>query len=240
MADIIVLKDVCKEFSGRKVIDGFNLSIAHKDSLVIMGNSGSGKSVLAKMMIGIMQPESGSIRVNDKKLTTNLRRNVVSNDISFCFQSDALLDSLKVKDNLAIALIKRRNMKKKVAIAIAISELKNIGLDEDVAEFYPNELSGGMRKRVAVLRSLIIKPKIAIFDEPTTGLDPITNDKISKLIKHYINKYEITAVTITHNAKCMYEVGHRVLFLIDGQLLWQGDINSLPSVQEPKIQMFLS
>jgi phospholipid/cholesterol/gamma-HCH transport system ATP-binding protein len=221
----IRLRDVHKRFGEKVVLDGVTLDIAAGESLVIIGGSGTGKSVLIKCIQGLLEPETGSIEIDGKDIVGMSAGEMedISSRIGMLFQGGALFDSLPVWENVAFGAIQGRGMNRSEAYDLAIDNLSKVGLTEDVAQLSPSELSGGMQKRVGLARAIATKPDIIFFDEPTTGLDPIMADVINDLIVSCVKDLGATAVTITHDMASARKISDRVAMLYKGKLVWVGD-----------------
>lgn len=238
---IIEIKNLHKAFGINKVLDGFNLILNEGENLVVMGKSGSGKSVMIKCLIGLEAPDSGSILVMNKEINT-LEREVIDElrtEIGFLFQGSALYDSMSVRENLEFPL--RRHTKKfgkiKDTTPLVMEALESVGLANAI-NLMPNELSGGMKRRIALARTLILKPKIILYDEPTTGLDPITSKEIILLMKSIQEKYNTSSIIITHDVDCAKAIANRMILLIDGINYIEGTFEKLSSSTDPKVQAF--
>ncbi len=238
---IIEIKNLHKAFGTNKVLDGFNLILNEGENLVVMGKSGSGKSVMIKCLIGLEVPDSGSILVMNKEINT-LEREVIDElrtEIGFLFQGSALYDSMSVRENLEFPL--RRHTKKfgkiKDTTPLVMEALESVGLANAI-NLMPNELSGGMKRRIALARTLILKPKIILYDEPTTGLDPITSKEIILLMKSIQEKYNTSSIIITHDVDCAKAIANRMILLIDGINYIEGTFEKLSSSTDPKVQAF--
>ena len=238
---IIVIKDLHKAFGTNIVLDGFNLILNEGENLVVMGKSGSGKSVMIKCLIGLEAPDSGSILVMNKEINT-LEREVIDElrtEIGFLFQGSALYDSMSVRENLEFPL--RRHTKKfgkiKDTTPLVMEALESVGLVSAI-DLMPNELSGGMKRRIALARTLILKPKIILYDEPTTGLDPITSKEIILLMKSIQEKYNTSSIIITHDVDCAKAIANRMILLIDGINYIEGTFEKLSTSNDPKVQAF--
>ena len=238
---IITIKDLHKSFGSNVVLDGFDLELYEGENLVVMGKSGSGKSVMIKCVIGLEQPDSGSILVMDQEIN-NLEQEELDElrtEIGFLFQGSALYDSMSVRENLEFPL--RRHTKKFGIIEdttpLVMEALESVGLAHAI-DLMPNELSGGMKRRIALARTLILKPKIILYDEPTTGLDPITSKEIVLLMNSVQKKYNTSSIIITHDVDCAKVIANRMILLIDGVNYIEGTFSELSSSSDPKVQAF--
>ena len=220
----IELRNVCKRFGKKVVLDGINLTVPKGESLVVIGGSGTGKSVMIKCVLGIIRPDSGEIFVDGKnvlKMDTGDREKVLRK-FGMLFQGAALFDSLPVWENVAFGLIQGRKMKRKQAKDIAIEKLAKVGLAAEVGELYPAELSGGMQKRVGLARAIAADPEIIFFDEPTTGLDPIMADVINDLIVDSVKDLGATTLSITHDMASVRKIADKVAMIHKGKIIWAG------------------
>ncbi len=238
---IITIKDLHKSFGSNVVLDGFDLELYEGENLVVMGKSGSGKSVMIKCVIGLEQPDSGSILVMNQEIN-NLEQEELDElrtEIGFLFQGSALYDSMSVRENLEFPL--RRHTKKFGVIEdttpLVMEALESVGLAHAI-DLMPNELSGGMKRRIALARTLILKPKIILYDEPTTGLDPITSKEIVLLMNSVQKKYNTSSIIITHDVDCAKVIANRMILLIDGVNYIEGTFGELSSSTDPKVQAF--
>ena len=234
---MIRLENIHKAFDGRDVLRGVNLTIAQGRSLAIIGQSGSGKSVLLKSILGLMTVDRGTISYHGRKVDAPLQATLIK-DCGMLFQGAALFDSLLVWKNVAFRAL-QRGMPQPDAHALAIDKLARVGLPRDVAKQYPAELSGGMAKRVGLARAIADDPKILFFDEPTTGLDPIMARKINTLIRGIVDEMAATAITITHDMSSVAAIADDVAFLDAGQLAWTGDKQALQTATLPKLRAFI-
>lgn len=238
---IIVIKELHKTFGTNTVLNGFNLVLNEGENLVVMGKSGSGKSVMIKCVIGLETPDSGSIFVMNKEINTLEREAIdeLRTEIGFLFQGSALYDSMSVRENLEFPL--RRHTKKFGKIEdttpLVMEALESVGLANAI-NLMPNELSGGMKRRIALARTLILKPKIILYDEPTTGLDPITSKEIILLMKSIQEKYNTSSIIITHDVDCAKAIANRMVLLIDGINYIEGTFDELNASNDPKVQAF--
>jgi len=237
----ISLRGVTKSFGDKKVLRGIDLDVAAGESVVVIGGSGTGKSVLLKCILGLMEPDAGSIRIDGEE-TANLsdsERHPVMRKFGMLFQGGALFDSLRVWQNVAFGPIQSDGMALAKAHEIAIAKLGNVGLGPDIGELFPSELSGGMQKRVALARAIAREPEIIFFDEPTTGLDPIMADVINELIVKCVSDLGATAVSITHDMASARKIGHRIAMLYEGKLIWQGAVGEIDHCGNPYVEQFI-
>lgn len=236
---VLKIRDLYKSFGKTKVLNGFNLQLMEGENLVIMGKSGSGKSVLIKCVIGLMEPDSGSIEVLGQDISQLTRKQI--NDlrmkIGFLFQGSALYDSMTVRENLAFPLRRQKHHDSRNIDAIIIEALEDVGLAY-TQDLIPSELSGGMQRRIALARALILKPKIIFYDEPTTGLDPITSKEIILLMKTIQEKYNTSSLIITHDVDCARVISNRMILLLEGINYSEGTFEELLNSQDPKVQAF--
>lgn len=238
---IITIKDLHKQFGNNVVLNGFDLELYEGENLVVMGKSGSGKSVMIKCVIGLEQPDSGSILVMNEEINKLEQEdlNELRTEIGFLFQGNALYDSMTVRENLEFPL--RRHTKKFGEIVdttlLVLEALESVGLAHAI-DLMPNELSGGMKRRIALARTLILKPKIILYDEPTTGLDPITSKEIVLLMNSIQKQYNTSSIIITHDVDCAKVIANRMILLIDGVNYIEGTFDELASSTDPKVQAF--
>lgn len=235
------LKNVHKAFGPKKVLNGVNLSIPAGKSLVIIGGSGTGKSVTLKCILGLLEPDQGQILVDgkDKASLTHQEREQFMDRFGMLFQGGALFDSLKVWENVAFELIHHKRMNRKEAHEIAVENIKAVGLRPEVANLYPAEISGGMQKRVGLARAVATKPEIIFFDEPTTGLDPIMADVINNLIVDCVKKLGATALSITHDMASARTIADYVAMIHEGQILWHGPVEELDNSGNEYVEQFI-
>ena len=237
----IMMRDVKKSFGSKTVLDGINLTVAKGESLVIIGGSGTGKSVTLKCILGLIQPDSGSIQIDGQE-TTNLNskdRDALMKKFGMLFQGSALFDSLKVWQNVAFGLIQGRNMNPEEARDIALKKLSQVGLAAQVGDLFPAELSGGMQKRVALARAIATNPEIIFFDEPTTGLDPIMADVINDLIVDCVKDLGATALSITHDMASARKIADHVAMIYEGRIIWYGKVSDLDHSDNPYVDQFI-
>ncbi len=237
----ISLKDVKKSFGAKRVLDGVTLDIAKGESVVVIGGSGTGKSVLIKSIIGILLADSGIIKVDGEDVTQvqASARESVNRKFGMLFQGAALFDSLPVWENVAFGLMQRERMSRKHAKERAIETLAKVGLSAEVGELAPSELSGGMQKRVGLARAIAGEPEIIFFDEPTTGLDPIMADVINDLIISCVKQQGITALSITHDMHSARKIADRVTMLYEGKLIWDGAAADVDRSGNPYVEQFV-
>lgn len=234
-------KGVSKRFEGRAVLDGLDLSVEAGKSLVIIGGSGQGKSVTIKTALGLMRPDAGKIEL-DGKNTVNLsegaRRKLFSR-VGVLFQGAALFDSLTIWENVAFRLINADGVGRKEAKERAIEALEQVRLAADVADRFPSELSGGMQKRAGLARAVVAQPEILFFDEPTTGLDPITAAAINELISNQVRRLGSTAISITHDLASAQTIGDEIAMLHGGKIIWRGPAAELRTTDNPYVRQFV-
>ena len=234
----IEIRNLYKSFGKKKVLDGVDLDIKKGESLVVIGGSGTGKSVLIKCIQGLLQPDYGSIKIDNEEVV-GTRKNI-HDKMGMLFQGAALFDSLSVWENVAFSLIENQKKSKKEAKLEAIRILRQVGLAPDVADLSPAELSGGMQKRVGLARAVITKPEIIFFDEPTTGLDPIMADVINDLIIESARGLGATTLTITHDMSSVRKIADRVAILYQGKIIWTGTVKEMDKTENPYIKQFIS
>jgi len=237
---ILELRDVHKAFGPKQVLRGVDMKVAAGQSLVIIGGSGTGKSVTIKSALGLMTPDKGEIwfdgeRVSSAKTVDNLRRRT-----GMLFQGGALFDSLTVWENVAFALLYRDGVGRGEAKKRAIENLAKVRLPASAADLRPAELSGGMQKRVALARAIIAKPDLIFFDEPTTGLDPITADAVNNLIVEQVKALGAAAVTITHDMASVRKIADEVAMLHEGKIVWRGPVSALDNSGNAFIDQFVN
>lgn len=237
---VIEIKNLNISFIGNEVLKDASLKLYEGENLVVLGKSGTGKSVLIKCIIGLLRPDHGSIKVFGKE-TGEMKKQEFSQlrqKIGFLFQSGALYDSMTVKQNLEFPLVRlKKELTKQQREERIVSVLESIGLP-DVLNKMPSELSGGMRKRVSLARTIIVDPEIMLYDEPTTGLDPVTSDGISDLINEVQKKYKTSSIIITHDLRCALKVGNRMMMLDEGVVHMEGSIQEFESSRDPLISSF--
>lgn len=237
----IVLRDVHKRFGKKVVLDGLTLEVPRGKSLVVIGGSGTGKSVMLKCVLGLIRPDSGQILIDGQdsmKFSADEREQALRK-FGMLFQGSALFDSLKVWENVAFGLIQGRNMPRKEAKDIALDKMGQVGLGPEVGELSPSELSGGMQKRVALARAIAAEPEIIFFDEPTTGLDPIMADVINDLIKSCVQKLGATTLSITHDMASARKIADYVAMIYKGKIIWHGTAAEVDNSGNAYVDQFI-
>ena len=239
---IIQLSNVCKSFGNKVVLDNCNFEISKGESVVLLGQSGMGKSVSIRLMLGLLKVDSGNIFVNGKDITGFTEDEFYKHNkkIGMLFQNGALFDSMSVWENVAFSLINVDKMSLYKARKIALSKLKEVGLSYKTADLMPADLSGGMRKRVGLARAIAYDPEIIFFDEPTTGLDPIMSDVINNLIIKCVKQLGATALTITHDINSARKIADRVMMLYNGKIIWNGKTSDLSNPKNDYVKQFVN
>ncbi len=238
---MIELRDVRKTFGGKTVLDGVDLSVGKGESVVVIGGSGSGKSVMLKCILGLLHPESGSIRVDGAEVVgiKGRDRERMLGRFGMLFQGGALFDSLKVWENVAFGLVQGHKMPRGEAREVAVEKLAAVGLAASVGDLFPSELSGGMQKRVALARAIAISPEIIFFDEPTTGLDPIMADVINDLIVKCTKDLGVSALSITHDMASARKIADRIALLYKGKIIWVGKGEEIDHSDNAFVEQFV-
>ena len=237
----ISLRGVTKAFGAKKVLQGIDLDVATGESVVVIGGSGSGKSVLLKCILGLIRPDTGSIKIDGEEsvdLGDDGRARTMKK-FGMLFQGGALFDSLTVWENVAFGPMQSDGVVPARARKAAIEKLGAVGLGPEICDLRPSELSGGMQKRVALARAIAREPEIIFFDEPTTGLDPIMADVINELIVKCVSDLGATAVSITHDMASARKIGHRIGMLYDGKLIWQGPVADIDRSGNAHVDQFI-
>ena len=236
------IKSLYKSFGKHDVLQGIDLKVKKDSSLVILGGSGAGKSVLIKSMIGLLKPDSGSILYEGKESTnmSNADRLSMLENCGYLFQAGALFDSLTVKENITFFAQKLYDLRKDDIHHLASKKLHSVGLSDRILDLYPSELSGGMQKRVSLARAICTDPKVIFFDEPTTGLDPIMANVINDLIIKVRDELGATTITITHDMQSARKIAQDVAFLYEGKILWTGGIKDMGKADNPYFQQFIT
>ena len=239
--NIIELIDIHKSFGSKIILNNLNLTITKGSSTVVVGGSGTGKSVMLKCILGLTNPDSGTLLYKDQELNEKSRINSkFYTKIGMLFQGSALFDSLTVWENVCFGLVQGHGMQIPEAKEISMKNLKKVGLDMNIANLSPSELSGGMQKRVALARAIAANPEIIFFDEPTTGLDPIMADVINNLIIELVSDLGATAITITHDMASARKISDTIAMLYNGSIIWQGGTNSIDTSGNDYVDQFIN
>ena len=233
----IEMQDVHKRFGSNRVLRGVDLSVAPSESMVIIGGSGTGKSVTIKSVLGLVTPDKGSVLVDGKDVR-KWKRETLLDKFGMLFQGGALFDSLKVWENVAFRVLRSKSTEE--CRELAIEKLRRVGLKPETADQLPAELSGGMQKRVGLARAIATSPEIIFFDEPTTGLDPIMSDVINDLIRELVVELKCTAMTITHDMTSVRKIADRVAMLHDGVIQWTGPVDDMDASGNPYVEQFIN
>ncbi len=238
----ICIRNLHKRFGKKQVLNGVDLDLYKGESLVIIGGSGTGKSVLIKCIQGLLNPDEGSICIDGIEIVGENHRIIeeMHGKMGMLFQGGALFDSLTVWENVAFDLIQNRGYSKKKARIVAIKVLRQVGLGSDIADLYPSELSGGMQKRVGLARAVVTRPEIIFFDEPTTGLDPIMADVINDLIIESAKDLGATTLTITHDMASARKIADKIAMLYEGKIIWYGTVKDLDKTSNPYVKQFIN
>ena len=239
--NLINVKNLSVSFGDNIILNNINLHLSKKESLVIIGKSGSGKSVLLKCLMGLLKPNLGSIEINgiDILKTKRIDKENALKNIGVTFQNGALFDSLTVWENITFKETRFFGFNKKLAKERALSIIQNLELDKNILELYPSELSGGMQKRVAIARAICDQPQVLFFDEPTSGLDPITGKVINDLIEKTVKKLGVSAITITHDISSIKNLASRVILLDNSKIAWSGRPNDMNKSKNNIVKEFL-
>lgn len=236
---MIEIEGLKKSFGSKQVLRDVNLTVTRGESLVVIGGSGTGKSVLLKCILGLVPPDAGVIRLEGRPVTEATREDFLAR-FGMLFQGGALFDSFSVWQNVAFRLLRGATKRPQdEARAIALDKLKRVGLGPEVADLYPAELSGGMQKRVGLARAIAADPQVIFFDEPTTGLDPIMAGVINDLIRSIVSEMGATAITITHDMSSVRAIADSVAMLHEGVLRWQGSVQEMDDTPDPYVQQFI-
>lgn len=238
---MIEIKDLHKELGGKQVLKGVNLTIKDGETLVIIGRSGCGKSVLLKHIMALMEPDSGQVLIDGKDMfsLSSAEQDAVRLRIGMVFQGAALFDSLNVQENVGYSLYEHTKQPEKQIAATVSEKLHMVGLG-GIEEVMPADLSGGMRKRVGLARAICNEPKIVLYDEPTTGLDPINSDVINDLILRMQEKLKVTSIVVTHDMTSAYKVGNRIAMLYNGKIIGTGTPDQIRNTTDPVIKQFIT
>lgn len=237
----IEMSGVVKAFGSKKVLQGVDLRVERGHSMVIIGGSGTGKSVMLKSILGLVKADQGSIKIDGQEMVgaKSKDRESLLKKFGMLFQGGALFDSLPIWYNVAFGLIYGKNISKEEARTIAIEKLNEVGMGEAIADQYPAELSGGMQKRVALARAIATNPEIIFFDEPTTGLDPIMADVINELIVKCVKNLGATALTITHDMASARKIADHIAMIHQGKIIWTGAVEELDHSGNPYVDQFI-
>jgi phospholipid/cholesterol/gamma-HCH transport system ATP-binding protein len=238
----IAVRGLRKSFGPKLVLDGIDLDIGVGESVVVIGGSGSGKSVLVKCILGLLEPDGGSIKIDGQEVVGLPigERERIMRKFGMLFQGAALFDSLRIWENVAFGLVQGRGMGRAQAREIALQKLSAVGLGPEVADLRPAELSGGMQKRVGLARAIAAEPEIMIFDEPTTGLDPIMGDVINDLIVECVRDLGATAVSITHDMASARKIADRIAMIYKGHIVWDGPVGEIDRTGNPFVDQFIN
>ena len=237
---MIEIKNVHKAFADQKVLRGVDILVKEGSSTAIIGTSGGGKSVLLKILLGLIKPDSGEVYINGEHVSSARPTRALSN-IGMLFQGSALFDSLPVWQNICFKFLKgREKLSTTEAKSLAIQKLEQVGLNDEVANKFPADLSGGMKKRVALARAIVGNPEIMFFDEPTTGLDPIMTNTINSLIREIVDTMAVTALTVTHDISSVEQIADNVALLESGLIRWEGETKKLWETKDPYIYQFIN
>ncbi|HXS56341.1 MAG TPA: ATP-binding cassette domain-containing protein [Hanamia sp.] len=237
---VIGIKDLYKSFGNNHVLRGINLDVFRQDNVVVLGRSGTGKSVLIKVISGLLKPDRGTVNVLGQEVATLNEKELqeLRLHIGFSFQGSALYDSMTVRENLAFPLVRnKRNLTKQEIQSEIESVLDDVGLLQTINQM-PSELSGGQRKRIGIARTLILRPQIMLYDEPTSGLDPITSEEINALINLVKDKFNTTSIIITHDLTCAKSTGDKIAMMFNGEFIKQGTFDEVFSSDDERIQNF--
>lgn len=238
----IEMQEVYKSFGPKKVLSGINLSVPTGTSLVVIGGSGTGKSVMIKCILGLLRPDKGKVFIDGEDVTTfsGARRERVNAHVGMLFQGAALFDSLRVWENVGFKLMRAQNVGRRKAKEIAIQKLAKVGLGPEVGDLYPAELSGGMQKRVGLARAIATDPEIIFFDEPTTGLDPIMADVINDLITNAVKDLGSTTLSITHDMASARKIADNIAMIYRGQIIWHGPVADIDHSGNAYVDQFIN
>ena len=240
-ANKIEVRGLCKSFGPKVVLDELDLEIGAGESLVVIGGSGTGKSVLIKNIIGILEPDGGSVRIDGEETAglTGRRRDRVNAKFGMLFQGAALFDGMPVWQNVAFRLLNQHGITTDRAKELALDKLAQVGLGPSVAEMSPADLSGGMQKRVGLARAIATEPEILFFDEPTTGLDPIMGDVINDLITKCVREIGACALTITHDMSSARKIADRIAMIYKGKIIWHGRVEEIDRCGNDYVDQFI-
>ena len=237
----ISIRGLHKAFGDTVVLDGLDLDVGQGESVVVIGGSGTGKSVMLKCILGLLRPEAGSILVDGEEVVgmTGAELERVRRKFGMLFQNSALFDSMLVWENVAFGLVQGQGVSQRHAKEIAFEKLAAVGLGRNVADLWPAELSGGMRKRVGLARAIATSPDVIFFDEPTTGLDPIMADVINDLILKCVRELGATGLSITHDMASARKIADRMAMLYEGKIIWNGATSEIDQTDNPFVEQFI-
>jgi phospholipid/cholesterol/gamma-HCH transport system ATP-binding protein len=237
----IEIRGLRKAFGEKRVLNGLDLEVGVGESVVVIGGSGSGKSVTLKCVLGLIHPDGGSIKIDGEEAVglRGAERERVLRKFGMLFQGSALFDSLRVWENVAFGLVQGRGVARVEAKDVAMRKLGAVGLGPEVGELWPAELSGGMQKRVALARAIATEPEIIFFDEPTTGLDPIMADVINQLVRKCVGELGATALSITHDMASARKIGDRIAMIHDGRIIWSGGVREIDASGNEFVDQFI-
>ncbi len=235
----IRIENLYKAFGSKVILKGVNLEVYDGEKLCIIGKSGTGKSVIMKHLIGMLEPDSGKIFVDNDELTSahDLKKERIISKFGILFQGAALFDSMNIYDNVAFGL-RRQGVSEDEIASIVIEKLEQVGL-KNIERKFPSELSGGMQKRVGLARAIAVKPEIMLYDEPTTGVDPITGGSVDRLINEMNEKVGITSIVVTHDMKSAYRVADRIAMLYEGEIIFTGTPDEVRNTDNPYVRQFI-
>ncbi len=238
----IRIRALTKSFGPNRVLRGLDLDVPKGGSVVVIGGSGTGKSVLLKCILGLLEPDAGSIRIDGEEVVGARGKKLTAYraKIGMLFQGAALFDSLPVWENVAFGLMATNSISRPEARDKAIETLQKVGLASATADLYPAELSGGMKKRAGLARAICTSPEIIFFDEPTTGLDPIMSDVINELIRNSVSDLGATALSITHDMGSVRKIADRVAMLYEGRIIWEGPVATMEQSGDPHVEQFIN
>ena len=238
----IRIRGLTKSFGPNRVLRGLDLDVPKGGSVVVIGGSGTGKSVLLKCILGLLEPDTGSIRIDGEEVVGARGKKLTAYraKIGMLFQGAALFDSLPVWENVAFGLMATNSISRPEARDKAIETLQKVGLASATADLYPAELSGGMKKRAGLARAICTSPEIIFFDEPTTGLDPIMSDVINELIRNSVSDLGATALSITHDMGSVRKIADRVAMLYEGRIIWEGPVATMEQSGDPHVEQFIN
>ena len=242
MSSLIEFKNINKSFDGKIVLNGINLKVVQGKSLVLIGQSGSGKSVLLKCLLGIIQPNKGQVIINNNSFFDQdlNKKEKILKKFGVAFQGNALFDSLKIWENISFKLIQTQKLSNKEIKDKVKHSMDLVGLSKSIMHQYPSQISGGMQKRVAIARAIIDEPEILIFDEPTAGLDPVTGGKINNLIIDNVKRLGSTSLTITHDMDSVRKIADNVAMISSGKIIWNGKKSEIEKSSNKELNEFIN